>query len=297
MDTITLLSFAKVNLTLAVLDRRDDGYHDIDSVAQVIDLADELTVERAPHGVIEVTTDVQWAPSGPGNTAHQACVAFFEETGIRGGARVAIAKRVPARAGLGGGSANAAAVAAALDRVYETGLEMGVLSEIAARAGSDAPLFLYGGTVRMTGRGERVRPLSDAPGLDMLVVKPEADVSTAWAYAKLDELPRRRSSRAGDAAERAVVTGDRASVIDSLANDFDAAVTGEFDDIGEAKRSLAESGAQSVMLCGSGAAVFGVFPSRGAAEVARDRVSRDLAQVFVTRGLSRLESGLVNESY
>lgn len=287
MNSITLVSHAKVNLTLEVGHKREDGYHDLDSVAQIIDINDELTVAKAGDGVIEIGSDAEGVPLGSSNLAHKACRLFFEATGIRAGAKCSLIKRIPVQAGLGGGSGNAAAAVVALNELYECGLPAEQLAEIVSRVGSDAPLFVHGGAVRMRGRGERVEKLPDAPELRLVVVKPDAGVSTAWAYAQLDGLPDRRARGASDAAERAVRAGDRDALIASMYNDFDLVVSEAFDEITKAKRLLSESGAEAVLLAGSGSAVFGVFPTNEAAEAAADRLRTEFGNVFVTRALPR----------
>lgn len=295
MDTenrVTLLSYAKVNLTLEVSRLRPDGFHDIDSIAQIIGLTDQLVVERADDGVIEVVTERGDAPSGKDNTVHKACEVFFAATGIRGGARCILAKSIPAQAGLGGGSGNAAAGIAGLSRLYACDLSVNGMAAMAARVGSDAALFVHGGTIRMRGRGEQVEPLPDAPELHLVVVKPELGVSTAWAYGELDKSDRNRAECRSDAAERAIRSGDRAALIECLANDFDPVVTAAFPEIGRAKQLLRGAGAEAAMLCGSGSAVFGVFESAEAARLAGDGLKGEFAHIFVTRTLSRSESAL-----
>ncbi len=289
-NRIEIVSSGKVNLTLEVGARRADGYHEIDSVAQVVDLADRLTLEDAPVGVIEVAVDGGDAPEGPRNLVHLAAEAFFRATGVRGGARFRLAKRIPAQAGLGGGSGNAAAALIALDRLYATGLTRAELSSIAATVGSDAALFVYGGTVRVRGRGDLIEPLPDAPELRLVIVKPDVGVSTAWAYAELDKTPERGNRGASDRAEEAVRAGDREGLIDGMWNDFDSVVSEAFDEIREAKSVLAQAGARRVMLCGSGSAVFGVFGSPRDADQAAEAVRSRFPESFVTRSLSRAEA-------
>lgn len=295
MDTknrITLLSYAKVNLTLEVSRLRPDGFHDIDSIAQIIGLTDELVIERAGEGAIEVATERGDAPSGKDNTVYKACEAFFDATGVKGGARCFLTKNIPAQAGLGGGSGNAAAAIAGLSRLYGCDHGANEMAAMAAKVGSDAALFVYGGTIRMRGRGEQVAPLPDAPEMHLVVVKPEVGVSTAWAYAELDKSERERAQGASDAVERAIRSGDKTALIECLANDFDPVVTASFAEIDAAKRMLREAGAEAAMLSGSGSALFGVFESAEAARLAGERLTGKFAHVFVTRTLSRKESAL-----
>lgn len=290
MDRIKLLSYAKINLTLEVSSLRPDGYHDIDSVVQIIDLSDELDVVKAEPGVVEVTVVFGDAPSGPGNSVYKACREFFTATGISGGARCALEKRIPSQAGLGGGSGNAAAAISALNKLYDAGLNSGEMAAIAAKVGSDAPLFIYGGTLRMRGRGERIEPLPDAPTLHLVVVKPDVGVSTAWAYSELDKAGRSRAADTSDRAESAIRSGDRAKLLGSLSNDFGPSVCSAFGQIAVARQALTDAGADRVLLCGSGSAVFGAFDTERAAKAAAFGIRSEFARVFVTRTLARHES-------
>ena len=288
MDRIELLSHAKVNLTLEVCGRRADGFHDIDSVAQVIDLADELSVSNAESGVIKVTIALGDAPAGRGNLVYRACEAFFDATGIRGGAKCILRKRIPAQAGLGGGSGNAAAAVVALDRLYQTHASLEALSAIAASVSSDAALFVCGGTVRMRGRGDQVSLLPDAPKLDLVIVKPGVGVSTQWAYSELDKRPHGKRG-ASDEAQRAIGGGDRSALVTCLSNDFDPVVSEAFAEVHQARVALVRAGAERAVLCGSGSAVFGVFGSSEDARRAADSLREAFESVFVARTVTRRE--------
>ncbi len=289
---VRLLSYAKINITLQVSRRRPDGYHDIDSVVQVIDLSDELEVSRADDGVIEVAVDSDAAPAGKDNIIYKACEAFFRGCGICGGARFALRKRIPVQAGLGGGSGNAAAAIAGLNRLYGCGLSAEQMVIIAGQVGSDAALFIHGGTVRMRGRGEQVTPLPDAPLMHLVVVKPEVGVSTPWAYAELDRCEDRVHRGMSDRAERAIRERSN-GLVGCLTNDFDPVVSRLVPEIRRAKQRIGETGALAVLLAGSGAAAFGVYNSVDAAQTAAADLSADFAEVFATRTLTREESALV----
>ncbi|MDH7601834.1 MAG: 4-(cytidine 5'-diphospho)-2-C-methyl-D-erythritol kinase [Armatimonadota bacterium] len=287
---LQLLSPAKVNLTLEVGGLRPDGYHEIDSVVQVIDLADTLEVEAAPPGVMELVVKGADVPCGSENLVIRAAAAFFEVTGVEGGARFHLTKRIPIRAGLGGGSSNAAATILALNSLYETALPKSSLSSLAARVSSDAPLFIYGGTLRTTGRGEIVSELPDAPELHLVIIKPQCGVSTHWAYQQLHETPRCELGYWSCRAEVAVRAGDVQQLTECLHNDFDAVITAQFPEIYEAERALLNAGALRSILCGSGSAVFGLFKSGEEAARAADTLTGGSSHVFLSRTLTRAES-------
>jgi 4-diphosphocytidyl-2-C-methyl-D-erythritol kinase len=287
MDCIELDSYAKVNLTLEVSGKRPDGYHDIDSVVQVIGAADHLRMSKTCACVIGVTVDRADVPKGRENLVHRACEEFIRATGVRGGVSCDLSKGIPPQAGLGGGSGNAAAAILGMDVLYDTGLSDEELVAIASKVGSDVPLFIIGGTVRIRGRGELVEPLPDAPEMYVVLVKPEVGVSTAWAYSELDRRSERKATGASDEVERAIRDGDRVRLIEAMRNDFDSAVSDTVDDVRRAKEAVLATGARRVMLCGSGSAVFGVFESGDEAMEAARKLNRRLPWVLATRTISR----------
>ena len=184
MGPLELRAHAKVNLTLEVLGKRDDGYHEIASVVQTIDLHDTLTLETADELALECDRPELASPE---NLAFKAAALLKEETGYGNGASIHIQKRIPVSAGLGGGSSDAAAALVGLNRLWGLGLTTERLLPLAARLGSDVPFFLHGGTAMVRGRGELVRPMPPADLAWFVVLSPAIDVSdkTASMYATL----------------------------------------------------------------------------------------------------------------
>ncbi|MBT3318407.1 MAG: 4-(cytidine 5'-diphospho)-2-C-methyl-D-erythritol kinase [Clostridia bacterium] len=177
---IKLYAYAKLNLALDVLGKRDDGYHELDTVMQSISLCDVVTIEKAEE--LSVSMDKALVDM-ENNTAHTAAKMFMEKTGA-GGADISIEKRIPSMAGLGGSSADAAAVLVGLDALYGTNLGMNALSEIGRQVGADVPFAITGGTARARGIGEKLSRISPGIPLHFVVVKPYQGVSTAQAYAE-----------------------------------------------------------------------------------------------------------------
>jgi 4-diphosphocytidyl-2-C-methyl-D-erythritol kinase len=250
---------AKINLTLDVLDRRADGFHDIKSVMQSIDLSDTLQIRRTEGNSVEVTSSDPGIPSGPGNTVYDAAMLFKNAANIIDGMNMRIEKRIPHQAGLGGGSSDAAGALVGLNRLFSSPLSQDELAKLAAKIGSDVPYFLVGGTAAIGGRGDVVAKLPDAPVLELVVIKPEVGVSTPWAYGRLDEISHRKSKAASGMMITAVQDGNREQIVRNLSNDFEEVVVAGLPEIAEAKRDMIELGAEQTLLCGSGAAVFGVF--------------------------------------
>lgn len=290
MNTVKLSSFAKINLSLDVSTLRPDGYHEIDSVVQVIDIADQLELTVGEPGVIEVAVEQGDAPSGPDNLVYRACEEFFDAAGVDGGVSVRLWKSIPTQAGLGGGSGNAAAAVVGLNKLFGCRLHTDELAKIASRVGSDAALFVYGGTVHMTGRGEFVRGLVDAPALHLVVVKPDVGVSTKWAYALLDRSRDRVREKCTPSVLEAVLAANRSGLVESIGNDFDAVISESSLAIRDAKKKMMNLGAEAALLCGSGSAVFGVFADAIAADKAGEKLSEGYNKVFTCRTLNRDES-------
>ncbi|MEN6371723.1 MAG: 4-(cytidine 5'-diphospho)-2-C-methyl-D-erythritol kinase [Armatimonadota bacterium] len=273
---------AKINLTLDILDKRPDGYHNLKSVMQSVDVVDTLRIEKNTAGSIKITASLPDLPTGPGNTVYSASELFFSAAEINSGITIFIEKRIPHQAGMGGGSSDAAGALLGLNKLFGSPLSLAELTDLAAQIGSDVPYFLYGGTAVISGRGEIVEKLPDAPKLDLVVVKPDVGVPTAWAYKQLAETDRLRSSASTDFMIDAIKRGDRAAVIGNISNDFDDIVAMEFSEIAEIKNRLLSLGAERAMLSGSGAAVFGVFDSSDEAAEAVEMLKTDYPFVVAT---------------
>ena len=219
--TLSLPAFAKVNLDLRVLGVRADGYHDLKTVFQSLALADRLTVRRT-RGRFALTCDAPAVPTDQRNLVWKAASLLWRTAGLgRGEPRdvsIHLEKRIPAEAGLGGGSADAAVTLVALNRVWGLGLDGATLSRLAARLGADVPFFLVGGTALGLGRGDDIYPLADLPRVHVVLVRPAFGVSTADAYRWFD-TERRRSRRAVSAA-----AGRLAGWAASLQNDLEPTV-------------------------------------------------------------------------
>ena len=256
---LKLNAYAKLNLTLEALGRRDDGYHDVVSVIQTVDLHDTLTFERAER--LELTCDVPEL-AGRGNLALRAATLLRETCGVSDGARIAIAKRTPIAAGLGGGSSDAAATLVALNRLWRLGLSNGELSALAARLGSDVPFLLRGGTAMVSGRGERVDALPPA-NLEWLVIAcPGIRVpdKTASLYGRLGPSNFTRGALTRRLAARIRGGGDVPPQF--LFNVFDDVAFDAFPGLRDCWDAMHTLGAREVHLAGSGPSLFAPVSSR-----------------------------------
>lgn len=268
-------AYAKVNLTLAVGEKRPDGYHEVVSVMQRVSLCDTLTAEQTREGITLTCSDPA-LPSGEENLAHRAASLFFRETGIAGGAALTLEKRIPSQAGLGGGSSDAASVLLALRKLYVPALPDTELETMAAALGSDVPFFIRGGTQLATGRGEVLLPLPPLTDGWFVIVKPTESFSTPAMYRRLDELP------PACTPPLPPLQGGLPALAAGLFNRFEAAIPAG-SAVWDIKVRLAAHGALASLLSGSGSAVFGLFDTETAARAAVEALRPAWPEIFLAR--------------
>lgn len=296
-DSLTVSAYAKINLTLDVFSKRADGYHSIASVMQTIGLHDTLVLTRRETpgiGFLCETPETIPVPADATNLVARAAQAALDAVAgaqtVTGGVELRLIKRIPAQAGLGGGSSDAAAALVGMNALLGLGLADRRLTDLAASLGSDVPFFLVGGTAAARGRGEDLTALPDIPRLWLVVVKPEENVSTGWAYNALDAIPDRPSYRATKRMEEVIRTGDNERLIQWQCNDFEIPVFEHFPKIAWLHDELRMAGAHVAHLCGSGSAVYGIVESEEAAQRVASRLMGRYPHVAVTRTLTREES-------
>ena len=260
-------SYAKINWTLDVMFRREDGYHELRTIYQTVSLHDTLTLAGIEGG-IEIACDDARVPCDESNLVYKAAVRLREGAGVGAGARVEIKKRIPVAAGMGGGSSNAAAALLGLERLWGVRLQERERFELAAGLGSDVPFFLLGGTALGVGRGEEVYPLEDVACEHLLLVNPGTAVSTAAAYASLSRLTRQEALRIIPFTFFAAKDISRLPLV--ARNDFEEVVLVAHPEIAEIKRALRTAGARHALMSGSGATVYAVFDNLETSEQARD---------------------------
>ena len=281
MKRVTLPAYAKLNLTLDILGNREDGYHDLRMVMQSVELHDDVTVALTEEdGVVCRCGEI---PGDESNLAVRAARAFFAATGTPPcGLAVDIVKRIPAQAGMAGGSADAAATLRALRELLMPTLPDEALREIGTAVGSDVPYCVLGGTALAEGRGERLTPLRSAPPFHVVLCKPDFGVSTPALFARADE--RGVTIRPDtEAMLRAVETGDAAALCANVANAFEDVLGDERDAVLAIKARLLALRAEAAAMTGSGPTVFGLYRDESAARAAYEALRPDYAQTFLTR--------------
>ena len=279
---VTVEANAKINLTLDILGKRPDGFHEVAMVMQTIGLHDTLVMEKSERD-IELSINVPWLKADEKNLAWRAAELIRQEYGLEGGVRIELTKRIPVAAGLAGGSADAAAVLKGMNDLYGLQLDEEKLCELGARLGSDIPFCIMGGTMLATGRGEVLTRLSDMPETWVVLAKPRISVSTAWAYQNYDEQGAERHPD-NEAIKQAIARGNRKAVAGLLCNVLESVTIKKYDVIAEYKQMMLDKGAMASMMSGSGPTVFGLAKSREQAESIADVLRQETnADVFVTR--------------
>lgn len=281
---ITLAAPAKVNLSLDVLARRDDGFHEIDTLFAAISLFDRVTITHASRGEALVEVALAGSSDAPGLElvpcdGRNIVVKAGQALGERAGrddlppARVTIEKRIPVQAGLGGGSSDAAAALVGLNAFWGLGLTTAELSETGGRLGSDVSFFVHGrGRARGTGRGERIEPCDAGPGLELVLAKPRQGLSAGEVYASRGAVP---SAHATAGVLRGATSGNRRDLVASLGNDLEAAAARRQNAVVRAACRLAEAGLRGVRMSGSGTTCFAISGTRRAAIRAARMCRRD----------------------
>jgi 4-diphosphocytidyl-2-C-methyl-D-erythritol kinase len=256
-ETFTLPSFAKINLHLQVLGRRDDGYHELCTVFQTVSLHDDLTFSEA-NDLVLTCSDAD-TPADDSNLVLKAAHLLREKFGITRGARIHLEKRIPAPGGLGGGSSNAAVALLGLAKLWDVFVDPAELATLGRQLGADVPFFFYGGTALGRGRGDVIEPVADLENKHILIVTPDVQVSTREAFKGLcaPALTKETAkSILGDCRFDAESLNLRHSV---LINDFEISIFRSHPEIGRVKERLIELGALQALMSGSGASVFAIF--------------------------------------
>lgn len=273
-------AFGKINLTLDVVGRRQDGYHLLDTVMQTVSIWDELEIQTGRERGVRLECNRDSLPLDSKNTVYRAAKFFLEDQGLENESlTIYIHKFIPSRSGMGGGSADAAAVLRGLNEMYDAGLSQEKLMELGARVGADVPFCVGGGAARCTGTGTQVSPAPMMPDCWLVVCKPPAGMSTPRAYALLDQYPL-SSTQATPRMMDALNAGNLRRVAKGLANRFDETI--RMNQVRGVKRGMMEAGALGAMMTGSGSGVYGIFETEQKARSAI-RHMEGYGKVFLVR--------------
>lgn len=283
MDKITRKAYAKINLGLDVLRRREDGYHEVRMIMQSVGLYDTLTFTRHEEAGIAVVTDKEELPGDESNLIYKAAKLLMDTYGIRQGVHIALEKRIPMAAGMAGGSTDAAAVFHGMNEMFSLGLSIEEMCVLAVRIGADVPYCIKGGTALAEGIGEILSDLPGMPDCFLLIAKPDIDVSTKFVYENLhaDCLEYHPDI---DGMVDALNNKDLGSVAERLGNVLETVTVKKYPQVEKIKDFMKAQGALNALMSGSGPTVFGIYDSKERAYEAQEALERaGLAkQVFVT---------------
>ena len=285
MQSLNLLSPAKINLRLEILSKRADNYHEIKTIFHKISIFDKIGLEKISGNEVQLTIDDPSIPTDNTNLAIKAANLIFNYADIKPGIKIDIKKNIPSGAGLGGGSSNAAITLKGLNTLLNLNISEQIIAEFAVKLGADVPFFLTdASTAYATGIGEKIKSIETHSKLWFLVIFPGFTVSTAWAYNSINKynlLTKRTKNN--------IISNyslDINTVKSSLYNDFESVVNKRHTEIPKIKEQLIKTGAQGAMLSGSGSSVFGIFPDKASAKNASSNFKTDSKQkVFIAESL------------
>ena len=282
MKELTIPAYAKINLTLDVLGKRPDGYHDLSMVMQSVSLADQVIIRETGEEGFTLKTDLGFLPGADKNIAGVAARAFARHTGVDlSGLEIELQKHIPVCAGTAGGSSDGAAVLRGLNRWFSCGLSLWHLAEIGEEVGSDVPYCVLGCTALAEGRGEKLTCLPALPDCHIVLCKPGFSVSTPELFRRIDELKLRFHP---DTA--ALEEGDLAGVSRRMFNVFEEALPAQRRAVvEEIKSTLLSRGALGACMSGTGPTVFGIFDNAESAQSVADELKQSYAETFLTKNV------------
>ena len=302
---------AKVNFFLELHGRREDGFHQIDTVMQTVSLWDQLRIDSADGDEVELSCQLRQPsgqpaekdaiPSDHRNLVVRACKRLQEyarenqiDSPFRpAGLKIQLTKWIPSAAGLGGASSDCAAALVGANRAWGLELSLPQLHSIAAELGSDVPFFLYGGAARCTGRGEIIQPVSATAGVDLVIVKPPVAISTKDVFSRVDLD--QADPVSADPSIDAIATGRRQLIANSMFNRLAKPASQLTDQLEPMEKSFEQAGSLGHQMSGSGSSYFGIFPNRKAARVARQQLASQLkdCRVFAVRTLAARDQAMI----
>ena len=280
MSAIEVKAYAKLNLSLDVLGKLPGGYHEVRTVMQTASLCDDIRIELNESGAISVRTNFGFLPRDERNIAAKAARAFFDAAAMPGrGAELTLKKRIPVGAGLGGGSADAAAVLRGLNELTGAGFSAAQLEALGGTLGSDVPFCVRGGTALGEGVGEKLRPAPQIPACSFVICKPRFSIRTPELFQKIDSR-RSRIHPDTDGLLDSMRAGDAAGMARRMYNVFEDVLPRRCSEIGDIKHALLDAGALGAVMSGTGSAVFGVFPDRACAAAAAETLRKSYRECF-----------------
>lgn len=290
MEKLIKKAYGKINLGLDVLRRRPDGYHEVKMIMQMVDIYDTLTFEKREDNQIVLSANREDIPCDESNLIYKAAKLLFDYKQVSYGVNIHLEKRIPVAAGMAGGSTDAAAAFTGLNELFELGVSQQELMELAVKVGADVPYCILGGCALSEGIGEVLTPLPNPPYCEMVIAKPDINVSTKYVYENLN-LPELKKHPDIDGMKVAIEAGSLDGVIERLENVLESVTVKKYGIIQDIKDEMISLGAANAIMSGSGPTVFGFFDSREEAEAAKEKIlEKELAkEVFVAHFMEAIE--------
>ena len=301
MGQLKLKAYAKINLSLDVVRRRPDGYHDVKMIMQTVDLYDVITMEKAERGIhtsvemgksFAVESDsskgkadniIEELPADENNLIYKAAKLVMDSKNITAGVKIHLQKNIPIAAGMAGGSTDAAAVFRGMNQLFSLGMSIEEMKEMAVKIGADVPYCIEGGTQLSEGIGEILTPMKGIPYFYLLIAKPEISVSTKYVYENLhlEELSKHPDV---DGMVEAIKISNLDGIVSRLENVLESVTVKKYPVIGEIREFMKQHGAENALMSGSGPTVFGIYKDRQKAEEAAELLKQEntAKQIFVT---------------
>ena len=274
MNSISIKAYGKINLSLDVVGKRPDGYHNVAMIMQTVDICDTLTMSIRDDEKINITTDLEGLTCGEDNLVYKAIAMLREEFGITKGVDVHLEKKIPMAAGMAGGSADCAAAFKGMNALFDLGLDDKALMERGVKLGADVPYCVVGGTALCEGIGEVITPLKPLTKGHLVVVTPDVNVSTPWVYKNLvlnDETIHPDT----ELMLKAVEDGDIKLLAENMYNVLETVTKPAHEVIGDLEKIMMDGGALGSIMSGSGPTVFGIFDDESKAEVVCAKIKSD----------------------
>lgn len=280
MNNINLRARAKINLSIDVINKRSDGYHNIKMLMQSIKLHDIVHIEKKLSD-IEIKCNHKWVPQNSDNIAFKAAKLLIDKYNIDSGVRIFIDKKIPICAGLAGGSSNAAAVLVGMNKMFKLNLSNSKLIELGKTIGADIPFCIEGGTMLAEGIGDKLTKMPCLPTTSLILVKPQIGISTKWVYENLkcNDIKVRPNT---DLLINALEKKDITKISKNMVNVLEEVIHSKYPIINEIKNILLELGANGSLMSGSGSTVFGVFNDKKAAKNAFEKIDKSSWQCILT---------------
>jgi 4-diphosphocytidyl-2-C-methyl-D-erythritol kinase len=284
MKKTKIKAFGKINLYFELVNKRKDGYHDIKSIMQNIDLYDELILEESVKG-IEIDSNIKSIPKDNKNTVYKAAELIKEIFGIHKGIKIFINKRIPHEAGLGGGSSDAAALIEALDKMWDLNMKEELKHKIADKIGTDVHFFLEDGTSYVTGKGDITEKIKNFTWNNILLVKPKISISTPYVYSKVkkEDLSHDNTNSILELYKRS----KEKEIIPYFKNDLEKIVFEEFKEVENIKKAMIKSKARLSLMSGSGSSVFGLFDNETDMVECKKIMEKQYKRVYITKSIEK----------